>query len=194
MKIYHFFALISRMKYIMRWGLKRNSIPENVQEHSHMTAVLAHALASIRRDVFGKTDVNPEVCATYALFHDASEIFTGDLPTPIKYFSPEIKSAYKDVEELSKEKLLTFLPDQLKSTYRSFIFEESDDVTRSIVKSADKLSAYIKCAEEMKLGNNEFKQATEDTFLALEKLESDELKYFMENFMPSFFLTLDEQE
>ena len=136
---YKFFALISRMRYIARWGLMRNTFQENIQEHSHMVAVLAHALALIERDILGGT-ADPDRCATAALFHDASEILTGDLPTPIKYFNPEIKKAYKQVEAVSCEKLLGLLPQELQKSYEPLLFE-SDEKVGVIVKAADKLSA-----------------------------------------------------
>ena len=131
---YQFFALLSRMRYITRWGLMRNSFSENIQEHSHQVAVLAHGLALIRRDILG-LDAEPERCATAALYHDASEILTGDLPTPIKYYNPEIKSAYKQIEAVSCEKLLALLPPELQAGYRPLLFE-SDPGTAKIVKAA----------------------------------------------------------
>ena len=151
---HRFFALISRMRYIGRWGLMRNTFEENIQEHSHMVAVLAHGLAMIQRDILGEP-ADPDRCAVAALFHDASEILTGDLPTPIKYYNPEIKSAYKQIEAVSCEKLLALLPPELQAGYRPLLFE-SDPGTAKIVKAADKLSAYIKCVEELKAGNSEF--------------------------------------
>jgi 5'-deoxynucleotidase len=193
MGTFHFYALISRLKYIHRWGLMRNGLQENVQEHSHMVAVLAHALACIRRDVFGKP-ADPDACAAAALFHDASEILTGDLPTPVKYFNPSIMKDYKEVERLSKEKLLTYLPDELKETYRPLIFEDADEDVKAFVKAADRLAAYIKCVEELKAGNTEFKKASEQVWENLNKLRMPEVEYFLEHFMPSFSLSLDEQE
>ena len=157
----NFFALISRMRYIARWGLMRNALPENIQEHSHMVAVLAHGLAVIQRDILGQP-ADPDRCASAALFHDASEILTGDLPTPIKYYNPEIKKAYKQIEAVSCEKLLALLPPEVQESYRPLLFESDPDIAR-IVKAADKLSAYIKCVEELKAGNAEFKQAAEQT-------------------------------
>ena len=142
---HRFFALISRMRYIGRWGLMRNTFEENIQEHSHMVAVLAHGLAMIQRDILGEP-ADPDRCAAAALFHDASEILTGDLPTPIKYYNPEIKSAYKQIEAVSCEKLLALLPPELQVGYRPLLLE-SDPGTAKIVKAADKLSAYIKCVE-----------------------------------------------
>jgi len=185
-----FFALISRMRYIKRWGLMRGSYSENVQEHSHMVAVLAHALAVIRRDIFGG-DTDPNAAAAAALFHDASEIFTGDLPTPVKYFNPEIMAAYKKVEGLAEKKLLAMLPERIRGSYSPLVDSVSDEI-HEIVKAADKLAALIKCVEEVKAGNNEFLLAERQTRTAIDKLGLPEVKYFMENFMPAFSLTLDE--
>ena len=151
----NFFAYISRMRYIGRWSLMRNSLPENIQEHSHMVAVLAHALGVIRRDIF-HVPCNPDEAATVALFHDSSEILTGDLPTPIKYHSNEIRDAYKQVEELACHKLLDTLPKELRGAYEPLLNGETEERVHDLVKAADKLSAYIKCIEERKAGNNEF--------------------------------------
>ena len=189
---YRFFAMLSRMRYISRWALMRNTFEENVQEHSHMVAVLAHALALIQRDILGQP-ADPDRCATAALFHDAPEILTGDLPTPIKYYNPEIKNAYKQVEAVSCEKLLALLPDELAESYRPLLTESEPDVA-VIVKAADKLSAYIKCIEELKAGNSEFSSAAKQTRQALEEMRLPCLDYFMEHFLESFKLTLDELE
>ena len=186
----HFFAYISRMRFIQRWALMRNTAPENVQEHSHQAAVLAHALGVIRRDVF-RQPCDPAACAEAALFHDASEIFTGDLPTPIKYHTPAILDAYRQVETEATEKLLNMLPEELRPAYGPILREEDGEVRR-IVKAADKLSAHIKCLEEVKAGNNEFRLAAEQTKAALEKMDLPALSYFMEHFLPAFELTLDE--
>ncbi|HHU22721.1 MAG TPA: 5'-deoxynucleotidase [Clostridiales bacterium] len=186
-----FFALISRMRYINRWGLMRNSLPENIQEHSHMVAVLAHALAIIRRDIFGKPcDVN--ACAALALYHDASEILTGDLPTPIKYYSRDIMAAYRKVERIASKRLLNLLPVELRKAYEPLLSPEVEGDLYPLVKAADKLSAYIKCIEERKAGNNEFLSAEAQTRKLLEDMDLPELKYFLENFIPAFELTLDE--
>ena len=192
MEEYRFFALLSRMRNITRWGLMRNSYSENIQEHSHMVAVLAHGLALIRRDILG-LEADPEKCATAALYHDASEIFTGDLPTPIKYYNPEIKEAYKQVEHISGTKLLKLLPEELKAAYAPLIYEENGSLN-AIVKAADKLSAHIKCVEELKAGNREFESAAVQTKKALEEMHLPELDWFMEHCLPAFHRNLDELE
>ena len=187
--MYKFFAYISRMKYINRWSLMRSSVPENIQEHSHMAAVLAHALGVIRRDVFGRP-CDPDACAAAALFHDATEIFTGDLPTPIKYYSPAIREAYHQVEDVAAEKLLGMLPGELRGAYEPLL-READPEIRRIVKAADKLSAYIKCLEELEAGNNEFGDAAGETLEALRRMELEEVTWFLEHFAEAFGLTLD---
>ena len=187
---YPFYALISRMRYITRWGLMRNTFSENIQEHSHMVAVLAHALALIDRDILGGS-ADPEACATAALFHDASEILTGDLPTPVKYYNPEIRTAYKAVERVSCEKLLDLQPPELRASYAPLLLE-SDEATARIVKAADKLSAHIKCIEEQKAGNQEFDAAARQTEQALRELELPCLDYFLVHCLPSFQKNLDE--
>ena len=188
---HHFFALISRMRYIGRWGLMRNTFEENIQEHSHMVAVLAHALAVIRRDVFGG-DIDPGQAAVLALYHDAPEILTGDLPTPVKYYNPEIRDAYREVETVSARRLLSMPPEALRPAYEPLLLEDLESGYHAVVKAADKLSAYIKCVEELKAGNSEFRQAAEQTRQALEASPLPEVGYFLEHFMPGFELTLDE--
>ena len=188
---YNFFSYISRMRYIGRWSLMRNSLPENIQEHSHMVAVLAHALGVIRRDVFGKP-CDPNEAAAAALFHDSSEILTGDLPTPIKYHSAEIMGAYKEVEKLACDKLLATLPEELRGAYEPLLTGETQQRTHDLVKAADKLSAYLKCVEERKAGNNEFASAEKQTRARLDACDLPEVAYFMEHFIPAFELTLDE--
>ena len=186
----HFFAYISRMRFIQRWALMRNTAPENVQEHSHQVAVLAHALAVIRNEKFGGT-VDPGAVAAAALYHDASEILTGDMPTPIKYDNPAIRKAYKDVEAVAEGKLLAMLPQELQEVYAPILTPTDPEVIQ-LVKAADKLSAYIKCVEELKAGNNEFREAAAQTRHALEAYGLPEVAYFLETFMDSFALTLDE--
>ena len=186
----HFFAYISRMRFIQRWALMRNTAPENVQEHSHQAAVLAHALAVIRNERFGG-HLDPGAVAAAALYHDASEILTGDMPTPIKYHDPAIRAAYKDVEAVASRKLLDLLPPELQNAYRPILLEEDGEI-RQVVKAADKLSAYIKCVEELKAGNNEFRDAAAQTRRALESYDLPEVRYFLDTFLDSFSLTLDE--
>ena len=188
----HFFAYVSRMRFIQRWALMRNTAPENVQEHSHQVAVLAHALAVIRNEKFGG-QVDPGAVAVAALYHDASEILTGDMPTPIKYDNPAIQGAYRDVEKMAEQKLLGMLPQELREVYAP-ILTVPDEETRRLVKAADKLSAHIKCLEELKAGNEEFRQAARQTAEALDSYELPELRYFREHFLGSFQLTLDEME
>ena len=179
----HFYAYISRMRCVKRWALMRNTEEENIQEHSHMVAVLAHALALIRTRVYGiPTDANA-----------ATEILTGDMPTPIKYYNPEIRDAYRKVEAVAGDKLLSMLPEALRADYEPIIKIE-DETAHRIVKAADKLSAYIKCVEELKAGNLEFKKAAEQTRRALDEMKMAELDYFMAHCMESFSMTLDELE
>ena len=186
----HFFAYLSRMRFIQRWALMRNTSPENIQEHSHQVAVLAHALAVIRNEKFGGS-VDAGAVAVTALYHDATEILTGDMPTPIKYYNPEIRGAYKAVEAVAGDKLLAMLPQEFQETYRP-IFQPEDETVERLVKAADKLSAYIKCLEEVKAGNSEFREAAQQTKQALEGYDLPELRYFMETFLESFALSLDQ--
>ncbi len=188
---YNFFALMARMKYIDRWGLMRNTQVENIQEHSHMVAVLAHALAVIGREKFGSS-IDPNEAAVAGLYHDAPEILTGDLPTPVKYDNPAIKDAYKAVETVAADKLLSMLPQELCPAFAPYVKEELDPKLLELVKAADKLSAHIKCLEELRAGNNEFKLAARQTRAALDQMELPELDYFMKHFLPGFELTLDE--
>ena len=186
----HFFAYIARMRFIQRWALMRNTAPENAQEHSHQVAVLAHALAVIRNEKFsGQVDAG--AVAVTALYHDASEILTGDMPTPIKYDNPAIRKAYKDVEAVAERKLVDFLPQDLRPAYRDIVTPVDGEI-ETLVKAADKLSAHIKCLEELKAGNNEFREAAAQTRRALEEYDLPEVKYFMDTFLESFALTLDE--
>ena len=187
---YSFFPMIARMKYITRWGLMRNTDPENIQEHSHMVAVLAHALAVIHNEKFGG-QVDAGAVAVAALYHDASEILTGDMPTPIKYDNPDIQGAYKSVEAMAERKLLSMLPEEFQPIYEE-ILTIPDPEVRALVKAADKLSAYLKCVEERKAGNAEFRSAEEQTYAALRDNPLPALDYFMDRFLPGFQLTLDE--
>ena len=189
---YNFFPMIARMKYINRWGLMRNTQAENIQEHSHMVAVLAHGLASIQRDILGQS-ADPDRCAAAALFHDASEILTGDMPTPIKYDNPDIQRAYKDIEAVAERKLLSMLPEELRAGYAPLLLESEADV-HLIVKAADKLSAYIKCVEELKAGNAEFESAARQTMQAMQQMHLPCLDWFLAHCLESFRLNLDELE
>ena len=186
-----FYALLGRMRYITRWGLMRNTFSENIQEHSHQVAVLAHALALIRRDILKLDGPDPDRCAVAALYHDASEILTGDLPTPIKYYNPDIKGAYKQVERIAGQRLLAMLPQELVSSYEHLVLEDDEEVN-PIVKAADKLSAYIKCIEEQKAGNTEFDSAAELTMQAMQAMALPELDWFVENCLGAFSLNIDQ--
>ena len=192
MKTYPFSALFSRMKYITRWSLMRSTRAESLSEHTADTAMLAHTLCLIGKSCTGTgAALRPEVVATAALYHDAPEILTGDMPTPIKYDNPAIRNAYKDVEAVAEGKLLHMLPPELQGVYGP-ILTQSDPEVRQVVKAADKLSAYLKCVEELKAGNLEFKKAREQTYAALCRNPIPALSYFMEHFLDGFELTLDE--
>ena len=186
-----FYALMGRMRYITRWGLMRNSFSENIQEHSHQVAVLAHALALIRRDILHLPTPDPDKCAVAALYHDASEILTGDLPTPIKYYNPDIKDAYKQVERIAGNRLLDMLPQELRASYEHYVLEDDKEL-EPFVKGADKLSAHIKCLEEQKAGNTEFDTAARQTWDAMKAMERPELDWFLDHCLPAFALNIDQ--
>ena len=186
-----FYALLGRMRYITRWGLMRNSFSENLSEHSYMTAVLAHALALIRREILHLEGPDPDRCAVAALYHDASEILTGDLPTPIKYYNPEIKTAYKQVERIAGNRLLDMLPSQLRKCYEHDVLEDDKEL-EPIVKAADKLCAHIKCLEEQKAGNTEFDSAARQTWDAMKTMDRPELNWFLDFCLGAFALNLDQ--
>ncbi|HXV63287.1 MAG TPA: 5'-deoxynucleotidase [Vicinamibacteria bacterium] len=186
----HFFAYLSRMKFIQRWGLMHNTYAENVQEHSLRVAQIAHALALIRNRRFGGT-VSAERVAALALYHDAGEVLTGDLPSPIKYFNPEIRKAYQDIEASAADRLLAMVPAELRNDYRSLL-DPKDQEHVAIVKAADKICAYIKCLEETSAGNREFSRAEQALAKTVAEIELPEVKYFLDTFVPSFRLTLDE--
>ena len=185
-----FFAMLGRMKYISRWGLMRSTRQENLSEHTLEVAYLAHGLAVLGNRRYGRR-LNPERAVMYALYHDCSEILTGDMPTPIKYDNPAIRSAYKHIETVAEGKLLAMLPEELHSAYALVLTDVDPEVER-LVKAADKLSAYIKCVEELKAGNAEFREAAAQTRRALEDFGLPEVRYFLETFLESFSLTLDE--
>lgn len=191
----HFFAVLSRMKHINRWGLMRNTRQENICEHSLDVAVIAHALAILRNTRYGG-NVNPERAAVLAIFHDTTEIITGDLPTPVKYYSADIRSAYREVEAVAQKRLLSMLPADLRPSYQPLIdhSDPGDAELLPLVKAADKLSALIKCVEERAMGNNEFRKAEEAQRSSITAMNLPEAQCFLEEFLPSYSLTLDEQE
>ena len=186
-----FYALMGRMRYITRWGLMRNTFSENIAEHSFQVAVLAHALALIRRDILHLPTPAPERCATAALYHDTSEILTGDLPTPIKYYNPDIKDAYKQVERIAGNRLLDMLPKELRCSYEHLVLEDAVEVL-PLLKAADKLAAHIKCLEEQKAGNSEFDTAARQTWDAMKEMNRPELNWFMDFCLGAFSLNLDQ--
>lgn len=185
-----FFAFVSRMKYINRWALMRNTESENLMQHSYEVAVLAHALCVLGNTRCGMA-LDAERAAVIALYHDSSEILTGDLPTPVKYYSEEIRSAYKKVEHIATEKLLDMMPEDLRSSYRAVMAPEDESLI-NIVKAADKLSALIKCTEEAKAGNKEFEKAYDSTLAAIHDLHCEPAEIFLNEFMPAYSLTLDQ--
>ncbi len=186
-----FFAVLSRMKYIYRWSLMRNTERESLSEHSLETAVIAHALAVIGRERFGRC-IEPDRVALLAMYHDAPEILTGDMPTPVKYFNPQLRSAYAEVEENAGQRLLEMLPEELRSVYKSLIIPDDNEAEHHrLVKAADKLSALIKCIEERKAGSTEFVSAEKATLAAIHAMEMPEAEYFLETCIPAFSLTLD---
>lgn len=188
-----FFAMLSRMKYINRWALMRNTRMENICEHSHEVAVLAHALALLQNRRFGGK-VNEQVCVMLGVYHDAPEILTGDLPTPVKYDNPAIREAYRQVETVSANKLLSLLPQDLETEYRRWFLPDVQALSEElrIVKAADKLSALIKCIEEIKQGNHEFAKAKQSTEAALREMKLPAVDCFLDEFLPAYELTLDE--
>lgn len=190
----NFYAILSRMKYITRWSLMRNTHPENICEHSYQTAVLAHALALLTNRRFGGR-VREDRCLLLALYHDATEILTGDLPTPVKYYNPAIRDAYRQVEDVAEKKLLSMLPQDLRQAYEpAFSAGPGEEEELRIVKAADKLSALIKCVEECRQGNREFEKARLSTEQAVRAMHLPAADCFLEEFLPAFALTLDEQE
>jgi 5'-deoxynucleotidase len=187
-----FYAMMSRMKYIERWALMRNSITENICEHSLEVSILAHALAIIGKERLGK-QLNAEKAALIGIYHDATEIITGDMPTPIKYFNDSIQGAFKAVEHAAAERLLMLLPEDIRRSYETLFFPEAEDIFLwKLVKGADKLSALIKCMEERKAGNSEFLSAEKSLRNILEAMKLEEIDIFMKEFLPAYDKTLDE--
>lgn len=192
MKNNHFYAMLSRMKYINRWGLMRNTRDENLSEHSLEVAFVAHALGIINNEIFGG-DINAERLAILGMYHDVTEIITGDMPTPIKYYSPYIRNAYKEVEHVAEEQMLSGLPINIRSRYKGVMLEtEEEEKLWEYVKAADKISAYIKCIEEKKTGNVDFAEAEKTIYKAICDMKLPEVDYYMNEYIPAYMLTLDE--
>lgn len=190
---FDFYAYLMRMKYIKRWALMRSTSEENIMEHSWEVAVIAHALAIIKNEKFGgSVDEYKTLCL--AVYHETSEVVTGDLPTPIKYFNLEINSAYKSLEKDANERLIAKLPEELQNRYREFILDDPGSEEHKLMKYADRICAYIKCLEELKVGNKEFLKAKESIGKELSNADDEAVKYFIKNVLPTFSKTLDELE
>ncbi|QHQ60638.1 5'-deoxynucleotidase [Anaerocolumna sedimenticola] len=188
----HFFAMMSRMKYIERWALMRNSQSENISEHSLEVSMLAHALAIISNKRL-RNDLNAEKAALIGLYHDSTEIITGDMPTPVKYYNKDIQGAFKEIEKIAALRLLNMLPEDMKESYESIFFpEDGEEYLWRLVKAADKLSALIKCIQEENAGNTEFTSAKKSLTDAIKRMDLKEADIFMEEFLPSYYKTLDE--
>jgi 5'-deoxynucleotidase len=188
----HFFAYLSRMRFIRRWGLMHSTQAENIQEHSLRVAMIAHALAITRNRLFGGA-VSPERVAVLGMYHDAGEVLTGDLPRPVKYFNPEIEASYRRIETVARDKLLGMVPDPLRGDYGGLLHQTSAPADeQALVTAADKLCAYMKCLEEVTAGNREFGQAEQALRDTIEAIDLPEVRYFIATFVPSFRLTLDD--
>lgn len=190
----HFFAMLSRMKYITRWGLMNNTKNENISEHSLQVAMFAHFLVLMHNRNTGE-NLNAERAALLGMYHDATEIITGDMPTPVKYYNPEIVKSYKQVERIAGERLVSLLPENFRKDYEDIILMENNNDKSLLIyiKAADKLSALVKCIEEIRMGNDEFRQAKTQTEKSLREMNIPEVDIFLEKYIPSFTLTLDEQ-
>jgi len=186
----HFFAYLARLRFIRRWGLMRSTQPENDAEHSLQVAMIAHALAVMARDRYGK-DVNPEHAMALAVYHDATEVLTGDLPTPVKYHSDELRGAYKSLEKMAAQRLTAMLPEDLQAEFAPYLMG-GDSYEHLLVKAADRISAFAKCTEEKRAGNPDFDSAAENVRRSIEELDLPEVRDFMDECMPSFQLSLDE--
>ncbi|HQC54412.1 MAG TPA: 5'-deoxynucleotidase [Clostridia bacterium] len=190
---YNFYAYISRMKFIQRWSLMHSIIPENIMEHSEQVAQIAFGLAVINNKIFnGSADVGK--CVSIAIFHDVSEVITGDLPTPVKYYNKELNDAYKGLESVANNKIISMLPDELKGAFEEVISADKNSYEAELVKAADKIAAYVKCVEELKAGNKEFTKAKKSNKALIDEIELPEVKYFMDKFIKGFELSLDELE
>lgn len=189
--MHHFFAYMARMRHISRWGLMRNTFPENDQEHALQAAMIAHVLATIRNVRHGGA-LDADHIAALALYHDAGEVITGDLATPIKHFNPEVKNAFDALEGMARQKLLGMLPEDLQDAYAPYLLQEEESAAWQVVKAADRICAYLKCVEELKAGNGEFEKARASIIRDIERLDRPEVRDFMREFAPSFELSLDE--
>lgn len=187
---HHFFAYVSRLRYIRRWGLMRSVMPENDAEHSLQVAMIAHAIAIIGRDRYGRS-IDPEHVLALGVYHDVSEVITGDMPTPVKYQTDELRKSYKDVERMANERLLSMLPEGMRPAYAPYLSAPAD-YDRQILKAADSISAYLKCLEEKRAGNREFDAAGESIKAGLALINLPEVQDFIREFVPSFELSLDE--
>lgn len=192
---YHFYAMMSRMKYINRWGLMNNTKNENISEHSQQVAIIAHCLVLIHNKRFGGS-LDADRVVVLATFHDATEIITGDMPTPIKYYNPDIIEAYKRIEDIAADRLVSLLPDDFKADFEKIIKinDETDAELKKYVKAADKFSALIKCIDEIRMGNDEFAKAKESIETIIHDMNMPEAEVFEKEFLPSFYLPLDEQD
>jgi len=190
---FNFFAYLNRLKYIKRWQLMHSLVEENVMEHTEMVSMVAHALAVVKNKIYGG-NVNIETVLLYSQYHETSEVITGDLPTPIKYYNREINGAYKELEKKAEEKILSKLPVELQEEFAKAVIPDTNSIEYRIMKFADKIAAYIKCVEEVKAGNSEFVKAKQTIKLDLDKIQDEEVVYFMKNIMPVYELTLDELE
>lgn len=188
----NFFAMVGRMKLIDRWALMNNTTKENIAEHSHTVAVIAHALALIGNKKFGR-HYDADRCAVLALYHDTTEVITGDMPTPVKYYNDEIKNVYKQIEATAGDRLLAMLPEEFRADYTPCLHAQPQDAElHQLVKAADKISALIKCIEESRMGNREFEKALEAQEKKIAEIDLPEVNYFREEFLPAYYLTLDE--
>ncbi len=188
--MYPFFAYLNRMKLINRWSLMRNTQPENDAEHSLQVAMIAHAIALIGKEKYGR-NVDPEHVLALAVYHDVTEVMTGDLPTPVKYYSGELRNAYRQMEDMAAERLLAMLPDDLQNEYDPYL-KQKEGAEHAIVKAADRIAAWIKCAEEKRAGNHEFDYAADNVKKSLESMELPEVQEFLKEYLPAYELTLDE--
>ncbi len=188
---FHFFAYLSRMKFIQRWGLMRNTLPENDMEHAMQCAMIAHAIALIGNERHNKR-YHPEHIMALALYHDASEVITGDLPTPIKHNNEAIKAEYNKITDIAAQRLLSMLPEDLRKHYNPLISPDETNASWRIVKAADRICAYVKCLEESKAGNREFAEAQVGILSSINAIELPEVKDFMAEFVPGFAMTLDQ--